>query len=235
MTNDLTEARDRLVPPRRLHQVAALLNMPNLDETTPQDGVPPSRQQATLYAGIADWARLSAMAADQLDESGAPEIADEFVYLVEYTDQHAKGWHPAPSEHSDGITFAERAEVVARTVMGRYITHLADHRDDYELWLVDSLSLRVSVWNARTANEARSRDRRLAYSYSGHTFQELQIPPNAVEIRTPVQIHRFMTHYITCCSEPEHGEIYPGNWAALPTDALYSYLRYGPLSPGSAG
>ena len=197
MTNDLTDARNRLIPPRQLHQVAALLNMPHLDETaTHNDDAPHTKQQAALYADIADWARLSAQAAEQLGKPDVPGITDRFAYLVEYTDQHAKGWHPAPGEeHSDGITLADTAETVARTVLARYITHLAAHRNDYQLWLVDSLSLRASAWHLDTA-EAHPRGRRPNCPSSAHLFNEAEIPPHAVEIRTPIQIHRFMDHHI---------------------------------------
>ncbi|SDL62744.1 hypothetical protein [Nonomuraea jiangxiensis] len=196
MTYDLTDARNRLVSPRQLHQVAALLNMPHLDmSATHNDDAPQTRQQAALYAGIADWARLSAQAAEQLGKPNAPETTDQFAYLIEYTDQHAKGWHQAPSEHSHGITPADTAETVAETVLTRYITHLAQHRDNYQLWLVDSLSLRASVWHVDTA-EAHPRGRRPNCPSSAHTFNEAGILPHAVEIRTPIQIHRFMDHRI---------------------------------------
>ena len=197
MTNDLTDARNRLIPLHRLHQVAALLNMPHLDETAAHnDDAPQTKQQAALYADIAAWAQLSAQAAEQLIIRDAPETTDQFAYLVEYTDQHAKGWRPAPSEeHSDGITLAGTAETAAQTVLTRYITHLAKHHDDYQLWLVDSLSLRASAWHVDTA-EAHPRGRRPNRPSSGHTFNEAQIPPHAIEIRTPIQIHRFMDHHI---------------------------------------
>ncbi|GAA3600895.1 hypothetical protein GCM10022419_101290 [Nonomuraea rosea] len=195
MTNDLTDARSRLIPSRQLRQVAALLNMPHLDETaTHNDDNPQPRQQAALYAGIADWARLSAQAAEQLGEPDPLETA-RFAYLVEYTDRHSKGWHPAPSEHSDGIILAGTAETVAQSVVTRYITHLTEHRDDYELWIVDSLSLRASVWHVDTA-VARFRGHRPDYSSSARMFKEAEILPDAVEIRTPIQIHRLMGHHI---------------------------------------
>jgi hypothetical protein len=194
VTNDLTDARSRLISPRQLRQVAALLNMPHLDETaTHNDDNPQTRQQAALYAGIADWARLSAQAAEQLGEPDPLEIADRFAYLVEYTDRHAKGWDSAPSEHSNGIMLAGTAETVAQSVVTRYITHLAEHRDDYGLWLVDSLSLRASVWRL---DEARFRGHRPNCPSSAHMFKKAEILPDAIEIRTPIQIHRFMDHYI---------------------------------------
>ncbi|SEH03006.1 hypothetical protein SAMN05444920_13215 [Nonomuraea solani] len=172
-----------------------MLNMPDLDENaTHNDDTPQNQQQAALYTTIADWAQLSARAAENL---GLPEITERFAFLIEYTDQHAKGWHPAPSEHTEGITHAHTAETAARTVLARYITHLAEHRDDYQLWLVDSLSLRAYVWHVDTA-EAHPRGlRRSSYPASAHTYREAEIPPHAVEIRTPLQIHRFMDHHIT--------------------------------------
>ncbi|QFY13020.1 hypothetical protein GBF35_46475 [Nonomuraea phyllanthi] len=197
MTNDLTEARDRLIPPSRLHEVAALLNMPHLDETAipdDDDDALQSKQQAVLYADIAEWARLSAQAAEQLDELEPSEITDQFAYLVEYTDQHAKGWQPAPSEHSHGVTLADTAETVARTVLTGYISHLAERRDDYQLWLVDSLSLRASVWHVETA-ETRPRARRSYWPSSAHAYVEAGISPHAVEIRTPTQIYRFIDQH----------------------------------------
>ncbi|MFI9845211.1 hypothetical protein ACIHFD_49895 [Nonomuraea sp. NPDC051941] len=195
MTNDLTDAWDRLVPLRRLYQVAALLNMPRLDESAASEDAPHINQQAVLYAGIADWARLSAQAAEQLGTPDAADTADEYTYLIEYTDLHAKGWNPAPSEHSQGIILADTAEAVAHTVLTHYITHLAEHRDDYQLWLVDSLSLRASVWHVKTA-AAHPCGRHFSYPSSAHTFKSAMILPHAVEIRMPVQIHLFMNHYI---------------------------------------
>jgi hypothetical protein len=197
VTNDLTDARDRLISPRELHQVAALLNMPRLHEnaTRDDDGAHYKNHQAALYAGIAEWARLSAQAAEHLGASEQPETTDEFAYLIEYTDRHAKGWYPAPSEQSHGMTLADRAETVAQTVLTRYIAHLADHRDDYELWLVDSLSLRASVWHVNTA-EAYPRGLGPDRPSSPYAFSDAAIPPHAVEIRTPTQIHRVMDHRI---------------------------------------
>lgn len=183
VTDDLTDARNRLIPVFRLHHVAAL----------------------------PDFAWLSARAAEQLSEADEvetdeaetdeaetdePDASELFAYLVEYTDQHAKGWHQAPSaEHSEGVTLADTAEDVAEAVLTRYITHLADHRDDYQLWLVDSLFLRANVWHLDTA-EAHCRGARPSSSSSAHTFNEAAIPPHAVEIRTPLQIHRFIDHHI---------------------------------------
>ncbi|MEV4580250.1 hypothetical protein AB0K16_44085 [Nonomuraea jabiensis] len=191
MTDDLTDAWDRLVPLRRLYQVAALLNMPRLGKTDAHEDTQQINQQATLYAGIADWARLSAQAAEQLGKPDAADATDLYAYLVEYTDQHAKGWHPAPSEHSQGIVLADTAEAVAQTVLTYYITHLAEHREDYELWLVDSLSLRASVWQVNIA-AAHLCGRRPNCPSSAHTFKEAKISPHAIEILTPIQIHRFI-------------------------------------------
>lgn len=196
MTNDLTGARERLISPRELHQVAALLNMPRLDEhAVREDGAPYTNRQAALYAGIAEWARLSAEAAERLGVPEEPENREEFAYLIEYTDRHAKGWYPAPSDESSGMTFADRAETVAQTVLTRYINHLADNRDDYELWLVDSLSLRASVWHVNTA-EPYPRGLGPDRPSSPYAFSDAAIPPHAVEIRTPVQIHQVMEHRI---------------------------------------
>ncbi|WP_379507681.1 hypothetical protein [Nonomuraea zeae] len=167
-----------------------------MDETsTHDDNAPQTRRQAALYASIADWARLSAQAAEQLIDRDVPEATDRFAYLVEYTDRHAKGWHPAPSERSNGITLAETAETVARTVLTGYITHLDENREDYQLWLVDSLSLRASAWHVDTA-QVQLGGRRPSCPSSALTFKEAEIPPHAVEVRTPVQIHRFMNHPI---------------------------------------
>ncbi|MFI9596994.1 hypothetical protein [Nonomuraea sp. NPDC052265] len=193
MTHDLTEVRDRLVPPRRLRQVAALLNMPRLDETaaTHDDDASQCREQAALYAGIAEWAGLAAQAAEGLARLIAPAATERFAYLVEYTDLHARGWQRAPGEHSEGTVTADTAETVARTALTRYITYLAEHRDDYQLWLVDSLSLRASVWHVDTA-AAHPRGRRPSPAPSAFAFDEARIPSHAVEIRTPVQVHRLL-------------------------------------------
>ncbi|GAA2206798.1 hypothetical protein GCM10009850_022560 [Nonomuraea monospora] len=206
MTPDLANVRDRLVPLPRLHQVATLLNMPPLDETATHDD-PPIKQQAALYASIADWSWLSAQAAEQFGEpDDASGTTCRFAYLVEYTDQHARGWCGAPGECTDGIIMAERAETVAQTVLTSYIAHLAEHRDDYQLWLVDSLSLRASVWHVGIA-EAHRRHRRPSWPSSAYTFQETSVPPHAVEIRTPIQIRRFMDEHVAGQDEAATGRI----------------------------
>ncbi|GAA4923656.1 hypothetical protein HD597_011178 [Nonomuraea thailandensis] len=197
MTLDLADVRDRLVPLHRLHQVATLLNMPHLGGTALHGDTPQIKQQVALYAAIADWSWLSAQAAGRLGEpDGASEGTARFVYRVEYTDQYARGWCEAPGEQSDGAILAERAETVAQTVLTGYIAHLAEHREDYELWLVDSLSLRASVWHVDTA-EAHRRRRLPNWPSSAHTFQKTNVPPHAVEIRTPVQIRQFMDQRIS--------------------------------------
>ncbi|WP_049567350.1 hypothetical protein [Nonomuraea sp. SBT364] len=205
VTDDLTSARNRLLPPGRLYQVAALLNMPNLEETVSYDDHLQTRRQAALYAGIANWARLSARAAEQLGESDFLEVADRFVYLVEYTEQHAKDWHQAPSELSQGIVMADSAEMVARNVLAQYISHLAEHHDDYQLWLVDSLSLRASVWHMDTA-EAHRRDLPANCSLAWHTFKRAGIFPHAIEVRTPSQIRQIMEHHIARTGEPTRND-----------------------------
>ncbi|MEV0614774.1 hypothetical protein AB0I81_15700 [Nonomuraea sp. NPDC050404] len=195
MTSDLIDVRKRLISPCRLHQVAALLNMPHLDETTTNhDNTPRARQQMALYTGIADWARLSAQAAELPDASDAQETTEQFTYLIEYTDQHTKGWCQLPTEHSHGNARAETAETVAQTVLPRYIAHLAEHRDDYQLWLTDSFTLQASVWHLNSAERER-RGRRPNWASTAHTFKEVLIPPHAIEIRTPSQIRRIMDHH----------------------------------------
>ncbi|MCF6474461.1 hypothetical protein FAF44_39685 [Nonomuraea sp. MG754425] len=191
MTDDLTDARNRLVPLYRLHQVAALLNMPRLDTTTNPDEPLSSRQQAALYAGIANWARLSAEAAEQVGESDFPGVTERFVYLIEYTDQHSRGWHPAPSKQSQGVVLADAAETVAQSILPTYITYLVEHRDDFQLWLVDSLSLRANVWHVETT-EMHPHDHCPNCPSSAHTFDRAKVSPHAVEVRTPVQIQQFL-------------------------------------------
>ncbi|NJP96817.1 hypothetical protein HCN51_46605 [Nonomuraea sp. FMUSA5-5] len=192
MTNDLLDAWNRLVPPCRLHQVAALLNMPPMDETAAHDdNAPRARQLLSLYTELAEWAKLSARAVEQLDVPDAHASTERFAYLIEYTDQYAKGWHRAPSDQCEGVTVADSAEAVAQTVLPRYITHLAGDLDNYELWLTESFSLRVSVWHMDSA-AAHRYGRRSAWPPSAQVLQDLRIPPQAVEIRTPSQINRIV-------------------------------------------
>jgi hypothetical protein len=51
------------------------------------------------------------------------------------------------------------------------------------------------VWHVKTA-AAHPCGRHFSYPSSAHTFKSAMILPHAVEIRMPVQIHRFMNHYI---------------------------------------
>ncbi|MEV5895890.1 hypothetical protein [Nonomuraea fuscirosea] len=197
MTNDFIDVRNRLVSPSRLHQVAALLNMPYLDETTAhEDDAPPAQQQVALYTRIADWSRLSAQTAGLPGASDGHEITERFAYLIEYTDQHAKGWHQPPSEYSYGIVQAETAETVAQSVLPRYITHLGEHRDEYHLWLTATFTLRASVWHINDAERER-RGRRPGWASAASTYNQVGIPPHAIEVRTPSQIGRFLDHLDT--------------------------------------
>ncbi|MBF8184175.1 hypothetical protein ITP53_00110 [Nonomuraea sp. K274] len=197
MMDNLTDARNRLLPPDQLLQVAALLNMPCLDEAaTTSDGASQTRQQAALYARIADWAQLSVQAAEQLGEpdEDLDDIRYRFAYLVEYTEKYAKGWSQAPGENTEGVELsAHAAETVAPTVLGRYITYLAEHRDEYQMWLVDSLSLRASVWNLDIAAHTRVRLPGV-HGFPAHasTLQTAGVSPHAIEVRTPIQVHRLL-------------------------------------------
>ncbi|MEV4077898.1 hypothetical protein [Nonomuraea fuscirosea] len=194
MTNDLIDVRTRLVSPSRLHQVAALLNMPYLDETTTHEDDAPPTQQA-LYTRIADWTQLSAQTAGLPGASDGHQITERFAYLIEYTDQHAKGWHQPPGEYTDGVVQAETAETVAQSVLPRYITHLAEHRDEYHLWLTATFTLRASVWHIDDAERER-RGRRAGWASAASTYNQVGIPPHAIEVRTPSQIRHVIDDVI---------------------------------------
>ncbi|MEU4406245.1 hypothetical protein AB0F88_17120 [Streptosporangium sp. NPDC023963] len=196
MTDFLIDARNRLIPPERLLQVVALLNMPDQGEGGLDDGVPEARQQATLYRKIAEWALLSAQAAETLSHLDFSGIRNHYAYVVEYTDEHTAKWHEAPGDAALGTDLsADTPETVVRAVLDRYVKHLAENRDAYELWLVDSISLRVSVWNTHVV--AGSHPRVLLPGDGGppvhaRVLQRAGVSPHAVEVRTPVQVHRLV-------------------------------------------
>ncbi|NRQ36721.1 hypothetical protein HII36_33525 [Nonomuraea sp. NN258] len=199
MTNELTDAWNRLLPPHQLFRVAALLNMPRMEEAVTRDAAPQGRQQASLYAKIAEWAQLSAQAATRKREPGRKSARSRFAYLVEYTEDHANGWSRAPGEHVEALeSWSGAPEAVAPIMLHRYLTYLAEHRDDYQLWLVDSLSLRVSLWDVDastvTARRVPAPGKRHASGYAS-ALQLARISPHAVEVRTPIQVHAFLDQF----------------------------------------
>lgn len=76
---------------------------------------------------------------------------------------------------------------------GLGLQQVADHLDDFEGWLEHDPYLRVSVWDARPAADANRGqlgfDEYPADQY-GSVLKLSKIPPHAVEIRSPLQVHR---------------------------------------------
>lgn len=76
---------------------------------------------------------------------------------------------------------------------GPGLQQVADHLDDFEGWLEHDPYLRVSVWDARPAAGANRGqlgfDEYPADQY-GSVLKLSKIPPHAVEIRSPLQVHR---------------------------------------------
>jgi hypothetical protein len=62
MTGSLTEAQNRLPSLHDVHEAAALLGVPTMDEADRNAEAAVPLQQAAVLEKIADWARLSAKA-----------------------------------------------------------------------------------------------------------------------------------------------------------------------------
>lgn len=195
VTYDPAEVGDRLVTPDRLLQVAAMLSVP-LQET---DGLLDALPQATLYAKIAAWARLSALAADRPGEPGHTGVRRRFAYLVEYAELYTDGWQPAPGEHAEGIVPSPGpAETVVLDVLGHYVEHLAAHPGP--LWMMDELALRASVWDLETA--VAPADERLwlpdeyDFPVQALLLNASGVPPQAVVERTPAEVYRLVAGHV---------------------------------------
>jgi len=195
MGGSLTEARKRLPSLDDLEQAAALLNVPGLDDADRSTGAPPHRRQAALLARIADWAGLSARAAEELGELHFSDVPEPYAYLIETVDEHdSTWWNAGLGGSSGGIEDSpDSPETYAVAVMNRYLDHMRDHLDDYEDALMGELHIRVSVWPVRSVTAAHPTaapdpDRCPPARY-GHLLKVSRISPRAVEIRTPLQVH----------------------------------------------
>lgn len=200
MTDFLIEARNHLVSPERLREVAALLDIPGLDEAETNSGAPRHRQQATLYAKIADWAGVSARASEQLGTQDFSQITTQYAYLIEAVEEHLTSWWAAPGEEpTAGVEkSADTAETFALAVLDRYLRYLAEHLDDFDMWLDSDLHLRVSVWDARAvAVSSRHAPRLDDYppDMYGRVLKQTKVAPHAVEIRTPRQVRRHVDNH----------------------------------------
>ena len=197
MGGSLDEARKRLPSLQDLEQAAALLNIPGLDEADRNAGAPAHLQQAALLARIADWAELSARAAEEfgaLDFGGAPE---PYAYLIETVDEHQADWWPAGLEGGGTSGIEESPDspaTYAVAVMNRYLDRMRERPDEYDL--TGELHVRVSVWPVRSVTAAHPHtapdpDRCPPARYA-HVVKHSRISPHAVEIRTPLQVHHYV-------------------------------------------
>lgn len=195
MGGSVIEARKRLPSLTDLDQAAALLNIPGLDDAERNTGAPPHRQQAVLLAKIADWAGLAAQAAQEIGHLDFDRVTDRYAYLVETIDEHQSNWWHADGDSGGGIEESgDSAETYALAVMDRYLNHLRDHIDDYEQSLRYELCVRVSVWSVNTAIASASAPRPGDCPPAKYPLllKASMIPPSAVEIRTPIQVHRYI-------------------------------------------
>ncbi|MGW3353299.1 hypothetical protein ACWDA3_59285 [Nonomuraea rubra] len=194
MTDPVFEARTHLAPVETLHQVIALLNIPPLEAAALNSGAPPHRQQATIYAALAEWATCSAQAAEQFGgQEHTAGLTTQYAFLIESIDEHATSWWTAPGDGcAAGIEASpDTAETFARIVRERYLQHVADHLDDFDGWLEQEPYLRVSVWDIRRAADGNRHALREG-DHPPQTYARVlkasKIAPHAVEIRTPLQV-----------------------------------------------
>ncbi|GAA3586355.1 hypothetical protein GCM10022419_080630 [Nonomuraea rosea] len=196
MTDPVFEARTHLGPVEPLHQVMDLLNMPPLEAAVLNSGAPPHRQQATLYAALAEWAARSAQAAEQFgDKEHTARLTTQYAYLIESVNEYStSGWTAPGDDCVAGVGASpDTAETFARLVRDRYLRHVADHLDDFDGWLEQEPYLRISVWGARGAADGY-RHKLGSGDYPpdqyGRVLKLSKVPPTAVNIRTPLQVSR---------------------------------------------
>lgn len=193
MGGSLIEARKRLPSLADLNQAAALLNIPGLDDAERNAGALAHRQQATLLAKIADWAGLAARAAQEIGDLDFGRVTGRYAYLIEAIDEHQSNWWQADGDNGGIEESCDSAETYALAVLDRYLEHLRTHLDDYDdIISGGELHIRVSVWpvDAVTASASAPRPDSCPPARYGHLLKAARISPQAVEIRTPIQIHR---------------------------------------------
>jgi hypothetical protein len=194
MGGSLIEARKRLPPQHDLDRVAALLNIPGLDDAERNPGAPPHRQQAALLARIADWAQLCARAAQEIGDLDFGRVTERYAYLIETVDEHQGDWWQAGREgDSGGIEESpDSAATYAVAVMDRYLDRLRTRPDECEDVTTGEVHIRVSVWpvGAVIASASAPRPDSCPPARYGQLLKAAKISPHAVEIRTPLQVHQ---------------------------------------------
>ena len=192
MGGSLTEARKRLPSLPDLDQAAALLNIPGLDEAERNTGTARHRQQAAMLARIADWAGLAARAAREIGDLDLDRVTTRYAYLIETIDEHQSNWWRADSDSGGTEESHDSAETYALAVLDRYLNHLRTHLDDYEDIIDGELHIRVSVWpvDAVTASASAPCPDSCPPAHYGQLLKAARLSPHAVEIRTPIQVHR---------------------------------------------
>jgi hypothetical protein len=116
------------------------------------------------------------------------------VYLVETVDELDDRWWKTNGEaESAGVEDSADSEATfAVTIMNRYLDHLKANVDDYEDVANREVHVRVSVWRvgAATASSSAPRPEDYPACRYGIALKHSRIGPQAVEIRTPLQISR---------------------------------------------
>jgi hypothetical protein len=196
MVDSVTEARRRLPSVQDLERAAALLGVPAPDEADSNTGAPLYRQQAVVLARIANWAALSAQAAEESGGLYFSEAPEPYAYLIETVDEHQGSWRPAGLEGGGASGIEESPDspaTYAVAVMNRYLDSIRARPDDYEHELTGELHVRVSVWPVRWVTAAHPNTAPDPDGYPparyAHVLKHARISPHAVEIRTPLQVH----------------------------------------------
>jgi hypothetical protein len=204
MGGSLTEVRRRLPSLQNLEHAATLLNLTGLDEADRNIGVPPHLQQAALLDRIADWAALSAKAAREDGELGFAGGPEPYAYVIEMANVHQANRRPVPADGPDSGGIEESADspvTYAIAVMNRYLDHMRDHPVDYEDVLVGEFHVRVSVWRVRSVTAAHASmapdPNECPPSRYGDVLKRARISPDAVENRTPLQVHNYVYGAVT--------------------------------------
>jgi hypothetical protein len=196
MTRSVIEARKSLPSLHDLDQAAGLLNMPGLDDADGNASAAPHLQQAALLARIADWAALAAQAAREFGDLGYDRVTCQYAYLIETIDEHDSNWWEVGDGGSAGVEEShDSPETYALAVMDRYLEHLRSHEDDYaEIISHGELHVRISVWDvgAVTSSWSAPRPGSCPPAMYPRLLKASRISPEAVEIRTPLQVHRYV-------------------------------------------
>ena len=194
MSRSVIEARKRLPSLSDMDQAARLLNIPGLDDAERNTGAPPHLQQAALLARIADWAALAAQSAREIGDLDFSRVTCQYAYLIETVDEHQSNWWQASDGGSAGIEEShDSAGTYALAVMDRYLEHLRSHQEDYgEMITHGELHVRASVWDVGTVTASWSAPRpdSCPSAMYPRLLKASRISPEAVEIRTPIQVYR---------------------------------------------